>query len=142
MRLTATEVGFFEDYEDDEALEVGIAWVDDAGAQRSLVIQRSTYQPDEQEVQCGMDSYCVSNEQGLTVYGCLRRVRLDGSLLTFEFIAEDAEILAFSTSVELDLSGVGVDKVHLSTKLGEILDWGSRGKRPELVGLNGHRAVG
>ncbi|MGV4989026.1 Imm10 family immunity protein [Streptomyces sp. NRAIS4] len=136
MRLTATEVGFFEDYEDEEALEVGITGIDDAGVRRSFSIQRSTYEPDEQEVQSGMDSYNISTEQGFTVYGCLRRVRLSGSLLALEFAAEDAEILEISTPVEVDLSGSAVDNVNLAGKLSEILDWGSREKRPELIGLN------
>lgn len=136
MRLTATEVGFFEDYEDEEALEVGISGIDDAGGTRSISIQRSTYEPDEQEVRAGMDSYNISNEQGATVYGCLRRVQLNGHLLVFEFAAEDAEILGVSTRVEVDLRDSGVDNANLSRKLSEILDWGSRAKRPDLIGLN------
>ncbi|MEV4739880.1 Imm10 family immunity protein [Streptomyces sp. NPDC049555] len=136
MRLTATEVGFFEDYEDEEALEVGVRGMDDAGVRRSFSIQRSTYEPDEQEVQSGMDTYNVSNEQGVTVYGCLRRVQLDGSLLSLEFTAEDAEILEIPTLVEVDLNGSVVDGGNLSRKLSEILDWGSREKRPELIGLS------
>ncbi|WP_338898143.1 Imm10 family immunity protein [Streptomyces sp. TG1A-60] len=136
MRLTATEVGFFEDYEDEEALEVGVSGIDDAGVQRSFSIQRSTYEPDEQEVQSGMDSYNVSNEQGFTVYGCLRRVRLNGAMLDLEFTAEDAEILEISAVVEVDLRDSGVDITNLSMKLREILDWGAPEKRPELIGLN------
>lgn len=136
MRLTATEVGFFEDYEDEEALEVGVSGIDDAGIQRSFSIQRSTYEPDEQEVQSGMDSYNVSNEQGFTVYGCLRRVHLNGTLLALEFTAEDAEIFEISALVEVDLRDSGVDSTNLSTKLSEILDWGAPEKRPELIGLN------
>ncbi|MEU8581750.1 Imm10 family immunity protein [Streptomyces abikoensis] len=136
MRLTATEVGFFEDYEDEEALEVGISGIDDAGVRRSFSIQRSTYEPDEQEVQSGMDTYNISTERGFTVYGCLRRVQLDGSRLSLEFTAEDAEILEISTLVEVDLDGPVADDVNLSRKLSEILDWGSRDKRPELIGLN------
>lgn len=139
MRLTDTEVGFFEDYEDEEALEVGVSGIDDAGVQRSLSIQRSTYEPDEQEVQSGMDSYNVSNEQGLTVYGCLRCVRLNGSTLYLEFATEDADILEISTVVEVDLSASGVDVANLSMKLREILDWGAPERRPELIGLNGSR---
>ncbi|MFF4583615.1 Imm10 family immunity protein [Streptomyces sp. NPDC001373] len=135
MRLTATEVGFFEDYEDEEALEVGLNGIDDTGAQRSFSIQRSTYEPDEQEVQSGMDSYSVSNERGLTVYGCLRRVQLNGAMLDLEFAAEDAEILDISTVVEVDLRDSGVDIANLSMKLSEILDWGAPGKRPGLIGL-------
>lgn len=136
MRLAATEVGFFEDYEDEEALEVGISGIDDAGVRRSFSIQRSTYEPDEQEIQSGMDSYNVSNERGITVYGCLRRVQLNGPLLSLEFTAEDAEILEISTHVEVTLSDSGVDRADLSRKLSEILDWGSREKRPELIGVN------
>ncbi|WP_331725312.1 Imm10 family immunity protein [Streptomyces zaomyceticus] len=136
MILTATEFGFFEDYEDEEALEVGVRGIDDAGTRRSFSIQRSTYEPDEQEVQSGMDSYNVSNEQGFTLYGCLRRVRLSGTLLALEFKSEDAEILEIPTVVEVDLRDSGVDIVNLSTKLSEILNWGSPEKRPELIGLN------
>ncbi|MFF5103325.1 Imm10 family immunity protein [Streptomyces sp. NPDC000134] len=137
MRLTAAEVGFFEDYEDEEALEVGFAGVDEAGVPRSFSIQRSTYEPDEQEIQSGMDSYNVSTERGFTVYGCLRSVRLSDLVLTLEFTAEDAEALEISTPVEVDLSEARVDEENLSRNLREILDWGSREKRPELVGLGG-----
>ncbi|MFD0206070.1 MULTISPECIES: Imm10 family immunity protein [Saccharothrix] len=136
MRLTAVEIGFFEDYEDEQALEVGIAGVDDDGVWRSFSIQRSTYEPDEQEVQSGMDSYNISTERGFTVYGCLRRVRLTDSLLTLEFVGEDADILEIATPVEVAIGGSEVDRESLSRKLREILDWGSREKRPELIGLN------
>lgn len=136
LRLTATEVGFFEDYEDEEVLEVGISGVDDTGVRRSFSIQRSTYEPDEQDVRYGMDSYNISNEQGFTVYGCLRRVQLNGSLLSLEFTPEDAEILRILALVEVDLSDVGVNITDLSRTLSKILDWGSREKRPELIGLN------
>ncbi|MFJ8916414.1 Imm10 family immunity protein [Amycolatopsis sp. NPDC102389] len=136
MRLIAAEVGFFEDHEDEETLEVGIAGVDGAGVRRSFSIQRSTYEPDEQEVQSGMDSYNVSTERGLTVYGCLRVVRLTGALLTLEFTAEDARILEVSAPVEVDLSGSGVNDADVSGWLREILDWGAPEKRPELIGLS------
>ncbi|MEU4682323.1 Imm10 family immunity protein [Streptomyces xinghaiensis] len=137
MRLTATEVGFFEDYEDDEAIEVGLSGVDEAGVPRSFSIQRSTYEPDEQEVQSGMDSYNVSTERGFTVYGCLRSVRFSNLVLALEFTAEDAEILEISTPVEVNLSEAQVDEGNLSRKLREILDWGSLEKRPELIGMDG-----
>ncbi|MGV9391138.1 Imm10 family immunity protein [Streptomyces olivaceus] len=136
MRLSATEVGFFEDYEDEEALEVGVAGVDDSGVPRSFSIQRSTYEPDEQEIQSGMDSYNVSTERGFTVYGCLRSVRFSDMVLALEFTAEDAEILEISTSVEVGLREAQVDEGELSRKLREILDWGSLEKRPDLIGMD------
>lgn len=132
MRLTATEVGFFEDHEEEEALEVGIAGTDEAGAARSFSFQRSTYAPDEQEIRSGMDSYCVCTERGLTAYGCLRSVRLSGSVLVLEFTAEDAEVLEIPTSVEVDLRAARADAGSVSSELREILDWGDPVRRPEL----------
>ncbi|WP_239084349.1 MULTISPECIES: Imm10 family immunity protein [Streptomyces] len=136
MRLAATEVGFFEDYEDEETLEVGISGVEESGVPRSFSIQRSTYEPDEQEIQSGMDSYNISTEQGFTVYGCLRSVRLSHMVLTLEFTAEDAEALEISTIVEVNLNEAQVDAENFSRKLREIVDWGSPAKRPDLVGLD------
>ncbi|MFH9607486.1 Imm10 family immunity protein [Streptomyces sp. NPDC017448] len=136
MRLTATEVGFFEDYEDEETLEVGVSGMDESGVPRSFSIQRSTYEPDEQEIQSGMDSYNVSTERGFTVYGCLRSVRFSHMVLTLEFTAEDAEILEISTTVEVNLNEAQVDAENFSRKLREIVDWGSPGKRPDLIGLD------
>ncbi|WP_228989982.1 Imm10 family immunity protein [Streptomyces sp. DH8] len=136
MRLAATEVGFFEDYEDEETLEVGVSGMDESGVPRSFSIQRSTYEPDEQEIQSGMDSYNVSTERGFTVYGCLRSVRFSQMVLTLEFSAEDAEILEVSTTVEVNLNEAQVDAENFSRKLREILDWGSPGKRPDLIGLD------
>lgn len=137
MRLTATEVGFFEDYEDEEALEVAIAGVDEAGARRSFSFQRSTYEPDEQEIEFGMDSYNISTERGFTAYGCLRSVDLAGTLLTLEFAPESAEELGIPALVELDLSAADAQVAQLVTNLREILDWGKLEKRPELSRLDG-----
>lgn len=136
MRLTAQEVGFFEDHDDEETLEVGIAGVDESGTPRSFSIQRSTYEPDGQEIESGMDSYNVSTERGSTVYGCLRRVRFSNSILVLEFAAEDAEVLDISTPVEVNLGEVRADEENFPRKLREILDWGSLEKRPDLIGMD------
>lgn len=132
MRLTAVEVGFFEDHEDEEVLEIGFAGVDSSGVRRTFSVQRSTGEPEEQDIRYGMDSYCVSTEQGVTVYGCLRRVRIAGTLLTLEFAAEDAEVLQMSTPVEVDLRESGVDIAELAGELREILLWGAESKRPRM----------
>lgn len=135
MRMAATEVGFFEDFEDEEALEVAIGGVDEAGVRRSFSIQRSTYEPVEQEIQFGMDSYNVSTERGFTAYGCLCNVELPGYLLTMEFSADAAEALEIPALVELDLSATDIEEELLVTKLRDVLDWGNRSKRPSLIGL-------
>lgn len=133
MRLTATEVGFYEDYEDDETLAVGLAGVDEAGSRRSFSIQRSTYEPDEQDIRLGMNSYNISTERGFTVYGCLHRVQLTDSVLSLTFTTEDAEILEISTPVEVNLTEATAELAVLAGKLREILDWGAPEKRPELA---------
>jgi hypothetical protein len=127
------EVGFFEDYEDEQAIEVGVAGTDESGEWKSFSIQRSTYEPDDQEVLAGMDSYCISDERGYATYGCLRRVRLMGSALVLEFRREDAEIFGISNNIEVDLGEAEVDVAVVWNKLKHIVDWGSVDKRPDLV---------
>lgn len=135
MRLTVQQVGYVEDPDGDESLVVGLAGTDEGGVWRSFEVQRSTYEPDEQDVRGGMDSYCVSTERGLTVYGCLTGVRLTEMTLTLEFAAEDARILEISTPVDADLGESGANLPELSTKLRAILDWGNDDKRPQLTGF-------
>lgn len=137
MRLNAVQVGYFEDYEDEEVLEVAIAGVDETGVRRTFSFQRSSYaEPDEQDVENGMDSYNVSTERGYTVYGCLEVVRLENFSLSFDFTAEDANVLEVTTPVEVDLSASSVDMEDFGGKLRNILDWGSESKRPTLIGLS------
>ncbi len=132
MRLSAVEVGYFEDYEYEEAIEVAFAGVDEDGVRRSFSFQRSSYdEPDEQDVDGGMDSYCVTTERGATVYGCLVAARFQNGRLVLDFTAEDARVLELATSVEVDLSGV--DRGVLAEKLREVLDWGAESKRPVLT---------
>ncbi|WP_328581618.1 Imm10 family immunity protein [Streptomyces sp. NBC_00370] len=134
MRLIGVEVGFFEDRDDEEVLVVGIAGVDGGGVARSFVVQRSTYEPEEQDIRSGMDSYCVSTELGHTAYGCLCGVRVTDSLLTLEFTDKGAEILEIPTVVDASLGGSGIDRATLSRKLREVVDWGASERRPEFVG--------
>lgn len=139
MRLTQTDVGFFCDYDEEEVLEVGLQGIDEGGSQRSFSIQRSTYPPDEQDVQNGMDSYCVSTERGLTLYGCLSIMRIRDSILALEFREEDARILGSEVLVEFEIGKSGesrIDRAELARKLREVLDWGAEEKRPELVGFD------
>jgi len=137
MQLTAVQVGYFEDYEDDETLEVAIAGVDESGVQRTFSFQRSSFEePDEQDVENGMDSYNISTERGATVYGGLQTVRLIGLQLSLDFVPEDAQALGIVAPVEVDLGGAEVNIVDFSTKLRNILEWGAAGKRPEITGLD------
>lgn len=135
MQLRATEVGIFEDYDDEQAIDVGIAWVDEDGTPHSLSFQRCTAEPEEQDIRAGMDSYCVCTERGLTVYGCLQTVQLESGMLTLVFVAEDADIFGIPGSVTIDLRYAGVDEAIIADRLRDVLDWGSPARRPVLLGL-------
>lgn len=137
MRLSAVQVGYFEDYEDEEALEVAIAGIDESGVRRTFSFQRSSFgEPDEQDVGNGMDSYNVSTERGATVYGGLRTVRLVDLRLSLEFAPEDAQALGIVAPVEVDLGDADVNMLDFSAKLRNILEWGAEEKWPEIIGLD------
>ncbi|MEU7475565.1 Imm10 family immunity protein [Lentzea sp. NPDC042327] len=132
LALRAVEAGYFEDHEDEEAIEVALTGLDESGLRRSFSFQRSSYdEPDEQDVEVGLDSYCVVTERGRTCYGCLTAVGFGTARLTLDFTAEDAAALDIATRVELDLSGV--DQDVLAEKLCNVLDWGAQAKRPAIV---------
>lgn len=133
--MGVTAIGFFEHDEEEHVLVVGIEWTDEEGAARSLLLQRSTHEPDEQDVRGGMDSYCVSTERGFTVYGCLRTVVFGGTTLTLVFRQEDAQALGVPSEVALELGTAEVDTAHLADRLREVLHWGRASLRPELAGL-------
>lgn len=129
MRLSAVQVGVF----DDGVLDVGFRGVDEAGVRRSLSVQRSVCGPDAQDVAGGVDLYCVCTELGLTTYGCLQRVRIEGAVLTLELEPTDAEILLIPDRVELELGGSGVDVEIMLARLRDIVEWGAIAKRPLVV---------
>lgn len=66
MELFAQSVGFEID-EEDEVVEAGFSeGIDDPGF--TLLIQRTDYEPDEQDISLGMDTYCLVSG-GRTHYG-------------------------------------------------------------------------
>lgn len=130
--ITVRSAGFQEDVED-EALEVGFSEHAD-GSGRSVLINHSTAS-DALDAPFGMDSYCVSNEQGVSDYGGVEEVRRDGRVLTFRFSEKSAEILGMD--VELRATFEVTDESFRETLSGlrRILSWGRQDARPELVGF-------
>jgi len=80
--------------EDDETLWVALGENQDSSG-RAIVFQRARYF-DEQDRALGMDTYCISDAMGATVYGGVLRYRLDENILTLHLTPETATVLAMN----------------------------------------------
>ena len=101
IELTARVMGGEVD-DGDEVVEAGLAEHAD-GSGWALFFQRTDYEPDEQDIRWGMDSYCLTTGGGLTVYGGLRRAELDGDVLRLILSSGAAEVLRLAEVVTVRL---------------------------------------
>jgi hypothetical protein len=133
VRYVATSVGI-EDSMDDDFMDVWLSERPD-GTGRSLSFQRTLHEVEQDDVDMGMDSYCVSADSGASVYGALLAVRRDGRVVTFSFVPEDAQLLRVDETVEVEID---VDDLMLETVmdgLRKVLLWGREASIPSLQGL-------
>jgi hypothetical protein len=133
VRYVATSVGI-EDSMDDDFMDVWLSERPD-GTGRSLSFQRTLHEVEQNDVDMGMDSYCVSADSGTSVYGALLAVRRDGRVVTFSFVPEDAQLLRVDETVEVEID---VDDLMLETVmdgLRKVLLWGREASIPSLQGL-------
>ncbi|RKT53658.1 Imm10 family immunity protein [Saccharothrix australiensis] len=132
VEFTARSFGFEED-EDDEVLEVGVAESADGGGV-VLLIQRATYDPDEQDVNLGLDSYCLVSD-GRTHYGGVVRAARVGEELQLDMSSEAADTLDLDARVRIRLDGPEEQVEVFFRGLRTVLDWGRSADRPEMVGF-------
>lgn len=132
MELVARSVGFEID-EEDEVVEAGFSeGVDDPGF--TLLIQRTDYEPDEQDISLGMDTYCLVSG-GRTHYGGLLRVEWDGAALSFALSGRAAAVLNIQESLVVRFDAPAGNVEAYMAGLPGILDWGRAEERPVLVGF-------
>lgn len=122
MRYIARSVGFEENVEDDFR-DVWFAENLD-GSGRSISFQRTIHSVDQDEVEMGLDSYCVSTQEGATIYGPVRAVHFDHGVLIFSFDTEDASILGLDETVEIELAVAEAEIDGIRAELRDVLDWG------------------
>src|SRR5262245_1444167 len=72
------------------------------GTGRALLLQLALAF-DAQDVALGMDTYCLSNEEGAAVYGGVRGCTLTGDVLTLQLTPETAATLAMASPCHLHL---------------------------------------
>ena len=86
----------------DEVVEAGLS-EHAGGSGWALFFQRTDYEPDEQDIRWGMNSYCLTTGGGLTVYGGLRRAELDGDVLRLTLSGGAADVLRLAEVVTVRL---------------------------------------
>lgn len=132
MRTTVRFFGYVED-DLDEVVEVGLAESDD-GTGFVLLLQRAGYEPDEQDIALGLDTYCLVSG-GRTHYGGVLRAARDGDTLHVRITADAASLLDLPEQFTITLDGPADDVAAVFAGLPGVLDWGRPADRPVLVNL-------
>lgn len=132
LELIARSFGYAED-DDDEVLECGFSENED-GSGFVLLIQRTLYEPDEQDILLGFDTYCLV-AGGRTHYGGIVRAEREGNLLRLDVSSKAARVLEVPANLEVHLEGSVDDVEDFFSGLPAILDWGREEGRPILVGF-------
>ena len=124
----------------DDAAEVVIAGFAEFadGSGRALLFQAATYEPEEQDVRGGMDTYCITNSDGSAVeYGGLRQAQLVGNELSLFFAAETARAFGIDHEVkvrfEVDESAFREFKDGFPQVV--LVPWGRADQVPTLSGF-------
>ena len=116
--------------EDFDYIMAGLSEHED-GSGRGLTVQCAVAAPDDGDIATGMDSYCVSNELGLTVYGGVRSVRLRSRTLRSEFEPTAAEGLGLDDAVvEITLEVDDESIEQLKSGLQRTFSYGRERSRP------------
>jgi hypothetical protein len=131
MMFTAHVAGV----DDSECLVAGVAERGD-GTGRELIFQASLDQPDEDDADLGMDTYCLVTEQQATAYGCVRELTIDGDRLRV-VLSDDAlvELGAADSVIEVRLAIDTSSRDLLRAMLGRILSYGREAARPQVLKL-------
>ena len=90
------------------------------GGGRSIQIQRSLLEPDEQDVALGQDTYCLVLESGATFYGGVERWALEGRELVLVLSAEAQSALSIRSPISIQ-HGPQVDTEALEAGLRRLL---------------------
>ena len=121
--------------DDEDGLVAGVAENED-GTGRTLLFQAAGEPPDEQDVQLGMDTYCLVTEDQGTAYGCVRELTIDGTRMTVVVGREHLSDLGLSDEaidVELAVPPEAVEVLRES--LGRFLTYGRSDARPAVLRL-------
>jgi Immunity protein 10 len=134
--IVARAAGFVTD-NDSQCLTAGFSELPD-GSGLALLFQVSTYEPDEQDVQLGWDTYCITTgDQRGTCYGGLLHAHLVGAELSLLFNPETASILGLedNVNVRLDVDERSLCEFRDGFPQVVLVRWGRADQVPTLSGF-------
>jgi hypothetical protein len=108
------------------------------GSGRALLFQAATYEPEEQDVRGGMDTYCITNSDGSAVkYGGLRQAQLVGNELSLLFTPETAHAFGIDDEVKVsfEVDAGALRKFKDGFPQVVLVPWGRADQVPTLSGF-------
>ncbi|MEU0562322.1 Imm10 family immunity protein [Dactylosporangium sp. NPDC006015] len=121
---------------DEEDCLVAAVGERDDGTGRALIFQAGDEPPGAQDVQLGMDTYCLSTECQGAAYGCIRELSIDGDRMRV-VVSEDALADLGLEDAEIIVK-LAADPQTLATfreYLARILTYGRLDARPAVLRL-------
>jgi immunity protein 10 of polymorphic toxin system len=134
--IVARAAGFDRD-DDTQCLTAGFAESPD-GSGLALLFQVSTYEPDEQDLLFGWDTYCiVTGDQSGTCYGGLLQAHLVGTELSLLLNPDTASKLGLEANVKvrLDVDECSLREFRDGFRQVVLVRWGRPDQVPTLSGF-------
>ncbi len=108
----------------------------EAGDGMMLTFQCCTYEPDDQDIALGWDTYCVVTADQGTAYGAVQELTLRGNVLRVVFDVDALEALGLpepemEAVLDVDEQSLG----QLRQGLRHILAYGRADARPKVLKL-------
>ncbi|UBU13520.1 Imm10 family immunity protein [Nonomuraea gerenzanensis] len=134
IKFTAQVAGAYE-HPEDECMSAGVSETE-AGDGMMLTFQCCTYEPDEQDIALGWDTYCVVTADQGTAYGAVQELTLRGNVLRVVFDVDALEALGLTEPeieavLDVDEQSIG----QLRQGLRHILAYGRADARPRVLEL-------
>lgn len=131
LEFTARAVASDED-ESENYRTAALAEQDD-GEGLQFIFQSCIDEPDESDIETGMDTHCLVTADQATAYGCVKQAVLEGSILRLVFHEESLEDLGLPDSeVHVTLEAEEEEIREFGDVLSNILAYGRLGSRVEL----------
>ena len=116
--------------EDTDAFIAGVAEHPD-GDGLSLLLMCSLQTPDEQDIDLGQGTYCLTDEQGITAYGCVETIKLTRSHLRLTLKPDTDEFGWTRATVRLHIDENS--RHELAGGLRRVLAYGRPEARPTAI---------
>ncbi|CEJ91355.1 hypothetical protein VHEMI07073 [[Torrubiella] hemipterigena] len=134
-KFTAQQVGVMVDRDEDCFLQASLAeHVDGTGF--TLNFQCGSEEPDDQDIDLGMDSHCLIMEDQRTAYGCVESACLIDNVLRITLRPEHVAIFELTDAeIEATIIASPTQLNQFREVLGEIFRYGRESAQPTKTGV-------